>query len=135
MASDRTNSVATADPGFPADLLVPLARSAGRGLRRQLEGELRRAIRHGRLSVGTGLPPSRLLAKELGGARGVGGDAYAQLAAEGYLEARQGSGTRVRAAQPRADAADGTAADRPREPGPRLLGGLPDPASFPRTHG
>src|SRR3954470_16434107 len=96
MASDRTNSVATADPGFPADLLVALDRSAGRGLRRQLEGELRRAIRHGRLAIGTALPPSRVLARELGVARGVVVDAYAQLAAEGYLEARQGSGTRAR---------------------------------------
>src|SRR3954466_12716983 len=106
MASDRTNSVATAEPGFPSDLLVALDRSADRGLRRQLEGELRRAIRHGRLPVGTALPPSRVLAKDVGVARGVVVDAYAQLAAEGYLEARQGSGTRVRAAQPRADAGD-----------------------------
>src|SRR4051794_1801500 len=133
MASDRTNSAATMDPGFPADLLVALDRATGRGLRRQLEGELRAAIRRGRLPVGTALPPSRILAKELGVARGVVVDAYAQLAAEGYLEARQGSGTRVRAAQPRDDAPDGAAPGRPRDAGPRLLGGLPDPASFPRV--
>jgi GntR family transcriptional regulator/MocR family aminotransferase len=133
MASDRTNPVATVDPGFPPDLLVALDRSSGRALRAQLEGELRRAIRDGRLSVGTALPPSRMLATDLGVARGVVVDAYAQLAAEGYLEARQGSGTRVRALQPRADAADGLGPERAREPGPRLLGGLPDPASFPRV--
>jgi GntR family transcriptional regulator/MocR family aminotransferase len=138
MPSDRTNSsgaTATAgEPGFPADLLVTLDRSAGRGLRRQLEGELRTAIRGGRLAVGTALPPSRVLAKELGVARGIVVDAYGQLAAEGYLEARRGSGTRVRTAQP-ADAGAGAeaAAERPRGAGPRLLGGLPDPASFPRT--
>src|SRR4051795_6732621 len=133
MASDRTNSVAgLAEPGFPADLLVALDRSADRGLRRQLEGELRRAIRHGRLPVGTALPPSRVLAHELGVARGVVVDAYAQLAAEGYLEARQGSGTRVRASQP-ADVAVAGSAAPPRDVGPRLLGGVPDPASFPRT--
>src|SRR4051812_797737 len=133
MASDRTNSVAgLAEPGFPADLLVALDRSADRGLRRQLEGELRRAIRHGRLPVGTALPPSRVLAKDLGVARGVVVDAYAQLAAEGYLEARQGSGTRVRAAQPRAPAAGGAPARRS-ETGPRLLGGPPDPARLPPT--
>src|SRR5689334_6596882 len=100
MPSGRTNSVTVAEVAFPADLLVALDRSNGRGLRRQLEGELRRAIRHGRLPVGTPLPPSRVLARELGVARGVVVDAYGQLAAEGYLEARQGSGTRVRAAQP-----------------------------------
>src|SRR4051795_6700472 len=107
MASDRTNSVATAEPGFPGDLLVALDRSSDRGLRRQLEGELRGAIRHGRLAVGTALPPSRVLAKELGVARGVVVDAYGQLAAEGYLEARQGSGPPVPAAPPRARGGDG----------------------------
>ncbi|MEA2384492.1 MAG: GntR family transcriptional regulator / MocR family aminotransferase [Solirubrobacteraceae bacterium] len=133
MASDQTNLASAADAGFPADLLVALDRSAGRGVRRQLEGELRRAIRQGRLAIGTALPPSRVLAGELGVARGAVVDAYAQLAAEGYLEARQGSGTRVRAAQPRATVTDSTPpAPRPGT-GPRLLGGLPDPASFPRT--
>jgi GntR family transcriptional regulator/MocR family aminotransferase len=137
MASDRTNSAtatATAsagEPGFPADLLVTLDRSAGRGLRRQLEGELRTAIRGGRLAVGTALPPSRVLARELGVARGIVVDAYGQLAAEGYLEARRGSGTRVRATQPRDEIAEGAPQSR-RADGPRLLGGLPDPGSFPR---
>ena len=131
MASARTNSL-DGGAGFPSDLLVALDRSAGRGLRLQLEGELRRAIRGGRLQIGTALPPSRVLAHELGVARGVVVDAYAQLAAEGYLEARQGSGTRVRASQP-ADAAVAGSTARPRDVGPRLLGGVPDPASFPRT--
>jgi GntR family transcriptional regulator/MocR family aminotransferase len=132
MTSDRTNLATPVEAGFPPDLLVALDRSAGGGLRRQLEGELRRAIRQGRLAIGTALPPSRVLAHELGVARGVVVDAYAQLAAEGYLEARQGSGTRVRAAQPRDAATDDAPAPRS-DAGPRLLGGLPDPASFPRT--
>src|SRR3954453_3877268 len=131
MTSARTNSPDGA-AGFPPDLLVSLDRAGGRGLRLQLEGELRRAIRGGRLQIGTALPPSRVLAHELGVARGVVVDAYAQLAAEGYLEARQGSGTRVRAPQPRAAGVDGAPAPRGAT-GPRLLGGLPDPASFPRT--
>jgi GntR family transcriptional regulator/MocR family aminotransferase len=133
MASNRTNLGTTTDPGFPADLLVALDRSGGRGLRGQLEGELRRAIRRGRLAIGTALPPSRVLARELGVARGVVVDAYAQLVAEGYLEARQGSGTRVRATQPRDAAAGDSVSGRRASTGPRLLGGLPDPASFPRT--
>lgn len=132
MASDWTNLATTPEPGFPPDLLVALDRSAGSGLRRQLEGELRRAIRQGRLAAGTALPPSRVLAKELGVARGVVVDAYGQLAAEGYLEARQGSGTRVRGARASDAAEDGAPAPR-RDGGPRLLGGLPDPSSFPRT--
>jgi len=73
--------------------------------RRQLEHALRLAIRSGRLQPDTQLPPSRVLAEQLGISRGVVVDSYAQLIAEGYLWARQGSGTRVarlpeRSAQP-----------------------------------
>ena len=130
MRPEQTNSL-NAELGFPPDLLVSLDRSSGRGLREQLEGELRRAVRAGRLAIGTALPPSRVLARELGVARSVVVDAYGQLAAEGYLEARQGSGTRVARDPPEGVTGDGGPRRRP-EPGPRLLGGLPDPASFPR---
>jgi GntR family transcriptional regulator / MocR family aminotransferase len=64
-------------------------------LRRQLEDALRVAIRSGRLGPGAALPPSRDLAEQLGVSRGVVVDSYAQLATEGYLSARRGSGTRV----------------------------------------
>jgi len=132
MPSQQSNLATRSDPGFPPDLLVALDRDSGRGLREQLEGELRRAVRGGRLAIGTALPPSRVLAQDLGVARSVVVDAYGQLAAEGYLEARQGSGTRVRATQPFEPSAGGLREPRP-EPGARLLGGLPDPASFPRA--
>jgi GntR family transcriptional regulator / MocR family aminotransferase len=69
--------------------------SAGPSLRRQLEDALRVAIRSGRLLPGSVLPPSRDLAEQLGVSRGVVVDSYAQLATEGYLSARRGSGTRV----------------------------------------
>jgi GntR family transcriptional regulator/MocR family aminotransferase len=75
------------------DLQVEFA--PGVSLRRQLEGQLRDAIRSGRLGVGSSLPPSRVLAEELGVSRGVVVDCYAQLTTEGYLSARPGSGTRV----------------------------------------
>ena len=97
MATEQSNHRRTDDAAFPPELLVALDRASGRGLREQLEGELRRAVRGGRLAIGTTLPPSRILARDLGVARSVVVDAYGQLAAEGYLEARQGSGTRVRA--------------------------------------
>jgi GntR family transcriptional regulator / MocR family aminotransferase len=132
MATEQSNHHRSDEAAFPPELLVALDRSSGRGLREQLEGELRRAVRGGRLAIGTTLPPSRILARDLGIARSVVVDAYGQLAAEGYLEARQGSGTRVRAAQPH-DGIAGAAPDRRPEIGPRLLGGLPDPASFPRA--
>jgi GntR family transcriptional regulator / MocR family aminotransferase len=64
-------------------------------LRRQLERQLRDAIRSGRLGAGSSLPPSRVFAEELGVSRGVVVDCYMQLTTEGYLSARPGSGTRV----------------------------------------
>jgi GntR family transcriptional regulator/MocR family aminotransferase len=75
------------------DLQVEFA--AGISLRRQLEQQLRDAIRSGRLVDGSALPPSRVLAEELGVSRGVVVDCYSQLTIEGYLMARTGSGTRV----------------------------------------
>ena len=112
------------------DLLVALDRSQPRGLRRQLASELRRAIQDGRLPAGARLPPSRALARDLGVARGVIVEAYGQLIADGYLEARQGSGTRVRVAGRRDDIAPRR--ERGGRPSVRFVGGLPDPALFPR---
>lgn len=67
----------------------------GTPLRRQLEHALRAAIRSGKLQPGASLPPTRALAEQLGISRGVVVDSYAQLIAEGYLSALQGSATRV----------------------------------------
>ncbi len=140
----RTNS----EPGFPSDLLVDLHERNGRGLREQLEHHLRAAIQQGRVAPGATLPPSRILAAELGIGRGVVVDAYGNLKADGYLEARQGGQTRVRLdahGEPAVTPIERVPVDlhsffaRPRETldrpaGPvRLLGGLPDPALFPRT--
>ena len=82
------------------ELLIELNRSKPRGLRAQVEDELRAAIRSGRLAPGTSLPSSRALAADLGVTRGVVVDAYDQLVAEGYLRSQQGSGTVVNAAAP-----------------------------------
>ena len=73
-----------------------LTLSPGGGRRQALEDELRRAVRDGRLVAGTRLPASRTLAADLGLSRGTVVEAFAQLVAEGYLEARHGSGTWVR---------------------------------------
>ncbi|BAU85575.1 gntR family transcriptional regulator [Streptomyces laurentii] len=138
---------------FGSDLHLDLA---GRGRRKALMDALREAVRSGRLTAGTRLPSSRSLAADLGMARNTVADAYAELTAEGWLTARQGSGTRVaprsdpraeprrRAAVPPrplppAGATPGVHAyDLP--PGLRmagvpaydLLAGRPDVASFPR---
>lgn len=76
-----------------ADLHLELS---GPGSRRAaLIRALREAVRTGRLAPGTKLPPYRSLAADLGIARNTVADAYAELVAEGWLSARQGSGTRV----------------------------------------
>ena len=113
--------------------LTPL----GSRVRAGLEDALRDAVRDGRLAAGTRLPSSRALAGDLGIARNTVAEAYAQLVAEGWLQARQGSGTRV-APRPgagtggatRAPARDERAAAQPQH---NLSPGSPDVAGFPRA--
>ncbi|GAA2757435.1 PLP-dependent aminotransferase family protein [Actinopolymorpha rutila] len=69
-------------------------------LHERLTRALRHAIRTGRLGPGSALPPSRALAVDLGCSRWVITQAYEQLVAEGYLTARTGSATVVRADAP-----------------------------------
>ncbi|WP_031229928.1 GntR family transcriptional regulator, partial [Streptomyces niveus] len=107
-----------------ADLHLELR---GPGLRTGLMDALREAVRTGRLTPGTRLPSSRTLAADLGMARNTVADAYAELVAEGWLTARQGSGTRVaRRAAPRTPAPSGPPA-RPvrRRPTHNLRAGTP----------
>ncbi|MFI0721453.1 PLP-dependent aminotransferase family protein [Streptomyces sp. NPDC021224] len=135
-------------PGTPTrgggdyDLLLDLA---GQRTRAGLEEALRAAVRDGRLAPGTRLPSSRVLARDLALARNTVADAYGQLVAEGWLTARQGSGTTV-APRP-AVPAHRTGRRTPEGPrsGPAELAphhsglpyvlwpGSPDLGSFPRT--
>ena len=96
-----------------------------------LERELRAAIDDGRLASGARLPSSRTLASDLGIARNSIADVYAQLTAEGWLEARVGAGTWVseRAARP---VAAPDAAAIPPAMRADLRGGIPDASAFPR---
>ena len=66
-----------------AELLVELRRDDPLPLHRQLERELRGAIRSGRLAPRSALPSTRALAEQLGLSRGVVVEAYEQLDAEG----------------------------------------------------
>src|SRR5258707_2965337 len=87
MDKSRTNSA----------LLVVLQRSERIPLHRQIATSIRDAIRAGRLARGSSLPPSRVLAADLGISRGVVVEAYQQLAAEGYLASQAGGYTHVAA--------------------------------------
>ena len=69
----------------PRDVLVSVARGSARTLGGQIEDQLRDRIRTNVLRPGTRMPSTRDLATELGVSRPIVVDAYAQLAAEGYL--------------------------------------------------
>ncbi|MFV0134086.1 PLP-dependent aminotransferase family protein [Streptomyces sp. HMX87] len=105
----------------------------GPGLRRGLTDALREAVRTGRLAPGTRLPSSRTLAADLGIARNTVADAYAGLVAEGWLTARQGSGTRVADRPVTVPAADALRPRDPARPAYDLRPGTPDLAAFPRA--
>ncbi|MCD9872320.1 MocR-like pyridoxine biosynthesis transcription factor PdxR [Streptomyces guryensis] len=115
-----------------SDLLLHLGQAADGPLHERVKRALRSAIRDGRIEVGTALPPSRQLAADLGCSRWAVTEAYGQLVAEGYLEARTGSATRVRWSN---SPDDGSARRAPRQaPAARydLAPGLPDLRAFPR---
>ncbi|MFF2268141.1 PLP-dependent aminotransferase family protein [Cellulosimicrobium cellulans] len=118
-----------ANPSLAGALDLHLALSRTRPAR-SLQDALRTAVLDGRLVAGTRLPAARALAADLGVARGTVADAYAQLAAEGWLESRVGAGTWVgrRVVGPTPDP---PSPGRPRLP-LDLRAGVPDPSSFPR---
>ncbi|MFJ5774432.1 PLP-dependent aminotransferase family protein [Streptomyces sp. NPDC093094] len=61
----------------------------------QIRDSLRVLVENGTLKPGTRIPSSRQLALDIGVSRSVVVEAYGQLAAEGYLTSRHGSGTTV----------------------------------------
>ena len=142
MSKSNSGVSAHTNSGFPSDLLLELRGGPGRPKALALAQDLRAAILGGRLAAGTRLPPSRVLAAELGLSRSVVVQAFTDLIVDGYLEARQGAGTRVRGEPARAAAPPREAAPPPtgledallRVPARvRLLAGLPDPQLFPRA--
>jgi GntR family transcriptional regulator/MocR family aminotransferase len=79
-------------------------------LGRQVEDQLRAAIRSRKLQPGRELPSTRALARDLSVSRGVVVRAYGQLAAEGYLELRRGAAPSIR--ESRTDSPTTSAAKR-----------------------
>lgn len=114
------------------------ARSA---LRDRVETAVRSAIDEGRLTAGSAVPPSRALAETLGVSRWVVTEAYGQLVAEGVLEARTGSATRVAERQEGPGATRSIDHPPPRGPVPAtappirydLRPGIPDLRATPRS--
>lgn len=80
--------------------VIPINRKSSRPLHRQIYEALRSTIVDRNLTSGQPIPSTRALASELGISRIPVLTAYAQLLAEGYFEARVGSGTFVSASLP-----------------------------------
>ena len=78
-------------------LAMDVAACPPRTRRATLVARLREAVMSGRLRAGTVLPSTRVLARELGLARGTVVDAYDELAAHGYVRTRPGGETTVAA--------------------------------------
>ncbi len=84
---------------------IPLDRSGGEPLVRQIERWLRAGIESGALPAGARLPASRALAEHLGVGRITVVNAYAALETDGLIVTRGGSGTFVAERSPRSSRA------------------------------
>lgn len=135
------------------ETLLDLSAARPGPLHRRLAEAIRTAIRGGRLPLGSALPPSRVLATDLGVSRWTVTEAYGQLVTEGFLAGKTGSATRVswsphaderraapnhRSGSGRTDSPGGTAgtvvSDSRRHLPPRydMSQSTPDYRSFPR---
>jgi GntR family transcriptional regulator/MocR family aminotransferase len=85
---------------MPYPPFIMLDEKSGLPLYRQIYEAIRQAILSGNLRPTTPLPATRFLSKELGVSRMTVINAYDQLFAEGYLEAKTGAGTFVAAHLP-----------------------------------
>jgi GntR family transcriptional regulator/MocR family aminotransferase len=80
---------------YPSWNRIAFDRGGGRPLNEQLFEQLRSSIRQGVIASGARLPPSRVMAEELGLSRNTVVFAYERLATEGYVARRRGAGTFV----------------------------------------
>jgi len=118
----------------PVDVLLSVDRDGAGTLGAQIEDGFRRAIRDGALRPGARIPSTRDLARQLGVSRRVAVDAYAQLAAEGWLQLRQGARPRVLDSVAAPDApAPARRAGVEARPRYDFRPAVPDVSTFPRT--
>lgn len=116
------------------ELFAALDRGAPEPLRAQLEDAICAAITGGGAPPGTRLPATRVLAEALHVSRGVVSEAYAQIAAEGWIETRRGSAPIVRAVPAPATTAHSASGTSDFAEAPRLdlTANAPDLSAFPR---
>jgi GntR family transcriptional regulator/MocR family aminotransferase len=76
-------------------LEIGIERNDAEPLQSQIARQIRELVLNGRLRPRAKLPSTRALAEELGVARATVVEAYEQLAGEGYIDSRRGSGTQV----------------------------------------
>ena len=121
-------------------LSLGVDRNDAEPLQSQIARQIRELVLGGRLKPRTRLPSTRALADELQVARATVVEAFEQLAGEGYLETRMGSGTAVAAELPDQLLTSGQKPVRPtvsprkqtqREPARPFRSGLVDWEHFP----
>ncbi len=103
----------------PSTLDLGIDRHDREPIQQQIARQIRELVLSGRLAPHAKLPSTRSLAEELDVARATAVEAYEQLAGEGYIETRSGSGTRVAAVLPEVllNAAPQLTPRRPAAPG------------------
>jgi GntR family transcriptional regulator/MocR family aminotransferase len=112
-------------------LLLDVDAQPAGALHARLVAAFRAAIRGGVLPPGSLLPPSRLLATDLGCSRWTVTEVYQQLVAEGYAHSRVGSGTRVAALPGGLPQPGPEPTPQPAAADLDLAPGLPDLRAFP----
>jgi GntR family transcriptional regulator/MocR family aminotransferase len=117
----------------PLDILVSVDRESPSTFGRQIEDQLRNAIRDLTLRPGVRLPSTRDLARELGVSRPIVVDAYAQLAGEGYLQLRPGARPLVTGCAGPCQPPTTQRADPILAPRYDFRPGTPDLSTFPRS--
>ena len=110
-----TRPMGATRPSSGALLALSIDRGAEEPLHAQVARQLRQFILSGRLKSSARMPSSRALAQELGVSRVTITFAYDQLASEGYLEGRRGSGMYVSPELPD-DVLKVAKADKPKAP-------------------
>jgi GntR family transcriptional regulator/MocR family aminotransferase len=93
VGQSRADAAGAMDPLFEIKLDLPAA--GARGTAKMLHQQLKAAILDGRLAAGARLPPMRRSKTYFGVSRNTAAEIYEQLASEGLIVSRRGSGAYV----------------------------------------